>query len=112
MTMTSSITPSESATSLDRLIQAWQARFTGGLSPASLMLAYLDWLVHLSNTPGKQISLIEQAWRDTVRLTNYAVHCTDPQTPCCVEPRPQDKRFTAQEWQRWPFNLLAQAFLT
>lgn len=101
----------ESAPSMDRLIHAWQARFTGGLSPASLMLAYLDWLVHLSNTPGKQLSLIEQAWRDAFRLANYAIRCTDPQTPCCVEPRPQDKRFTVQEWQRWPFNLLAQSFL-
>jgi poly(3-hydroxyalkanoate) synthetase len=32
--------------SLDRLSHALQARFTMGISPASLMLAYLDWLVH------------------------------------------------------------------
>ncbi len=38
--MTISAAPSEHASNLDRLYQAWQARFTGGLSPASLLLAH------------------------------------------------------------------------
>ncbi len=59
--MISSTDPSRSPSSLDRLVQAWQARFTGGLSPAALWLAYFDWLLHLSNSPGSQARLIEQA---------------------------------------------------
>ena len=93
--MTKPDTTSASATSLDRLIQSWQAHFTGGLSPASLMLAYMDWLVHLSNSPGKQSLLIEKAWRDALQLAAYAAQSTDSQTAPLVEPRPLDKRFTA-----------------
>jgi polyhydroxyalkanoate synthase len=109
--MTSSTTSPDSASSLDRLVQAWQARFTGGLSPASLELAYLDWLVHLSNTPGKQTRLIEQAWRNAMQLSTYAMQSTDPCTPPCVECRPQDQRFVGTAWQYWPFNLISQSFL-
>ncbi len=79
--MVSSSTTPESTSSLDRLVQAWQARFTGGLSPAALWLSYFDWLLHLSNSPGSQARLIEQAWRDAMLLTTYAAHCVDPQTP-------------------------------
>ncbi len=39
---------------VDQLAHAWQGRLTGGLSPSSLMLASLDWAVHLANSPGKQ----------------------------------------------------------
>ena len=109
--MTSPIDTPTGTSSFDRLLQAWQARFTAGLSPASLTLAYLDWLVHLSNTPGKQASLFEQAWQDSMRLGTYAARCADPQTPRCVEPRPEDRRFVSADWRRWPFNLLSQAFL-
>jgi polyhydroxyalkanoate synthase len=96
---------------IDRLMQAWQARFTGGLSPASLLLAYFDWLLHLSNSPGNQARLIEQAWRNSMQLATYALHSADPHTPRCIEPRPQDHRFTSEDWQHWPFNVITQSFL-
>src|SRR5690349_10033149 len=111
ITMTSSITTPNGASSFDRLFQAQEARFTGGISPVSMLLAYLDWLVHLSNTPGKQARLIEQAWRNVMQFALYAAHSTDPQAQPCVEPRPQDQRFTAAEWHSFPFNLLSQGFL-
>jgi len=109
------VTPSantyQEASSLDRLVQAWQARFTGGLSPASLLLAYFDWLVHLGNTPGNQARLIEHAWREAVQLAIYVTQASDPQALPPVAPRPQDQRFTGADWQHWPFNLISQSFL-
>ncbi len=110
--MTSSPTTSPNgASNVDRFFQAQQARLTGGISPASLLLAYLDWLIHLSNMPGNQVALIEQAWHNVMQWTMYAAHSTNTQTPLCVEPRPQDQRFTSQQWHSFPFNLLSQGFL-
>jgi polyhydroxyalkanoate synthase subunit PhaC len=31
--------------------------------------------------------------------------------PLAIEPLPQDHRFDAPQWQRWPYNLMWQAFL-
>jgi polyhydroxyalkanoate synthase len=109
--MTISAAPPEHASNLDRLHQAWQVRFTGGLSPASLLLAYVDWLVHLSNSPGSQARLIEHAWRDALQFAAYAARSADPQVPPCIEPGPQDRRFTAAAWHSFPFNLFTQGFL-
>ncbi len=88
--------------SLDRLLHAVQARFTGSLSPASLTLAYLDWGLHLANAPGRQLELTEEAAKQWARLacpTQWA------------KPRPEDHRFRDAAWSQPPFNFIAQAFL-
>ena len=97
----------------DRSLHAAIARFTNGLSPAALAHAYLDWATHLAYSPGKQLQLVDKAMRKAVRFTNYACRCAmgggkaDP----CIAPLPQDKRFAGEEWQKWPYNLVYQAFL-
>jgi polyhydroxyalkanoate synthase len=98
-------------TPLDRLTHAWQGRLTLGISPAALLLAYLDWLVHLANAPGKQAALADKALRKAQRLALYGMRSAASDTPPCIEPLPQDHRFAAPDWQRWPFNLLSQSFL-
>ena len=97
----------------DRSLHAAIARFTNGLSPAALAHAYLDWATHLAYSPGKQLQLVDKAMRKAVRFINYACRCAmgggkaDP----CIAPLPQDKRFAGEEWQKWPYNLVYQAFL-
>ena len=44
----------------------------GGLSPAALAQAYLDWATHLANAPGKRMRLVDKAVRKAVRFANYA----------------------------------------
>ncbi len=44
------------------------------------------------------------------RWARTATHGADHGTPC-IEPLPQDHRFAAAEWQRWPFNPIYQGFL-
>jgi polyhydroxyalkanoate synthase len=87
---------------------AWM---TQGLSPVSLMGAYMDWLVHLTWSPDKQLELVGKAQRKMLRLGQYACAPVAAESVPCIEPLPQDRRFCAPEWQRWPFNLIYQAFL-
>jgi len=100
------------AETMDRLVHAWQARWTASLSPAGLALAYGDWLMHLANAPGKQTMLVQKALRKSLRFLTYVAHAAyDPSWPPCIEPLPQDHRFRGEAWQQPPFNLIWQGFL-
>jgi len=108
---------SYSATALadvvDRSLHATVARFTGGLSPAALTEAYLDWAIHLAFAPGKRLALIDKAIRKSIRFASYAHRYAveGGDTQCCIEPLPQDHRFAGEAWQKWPFNFVYQSFL-
>jgi polyhydroxyalkanoate synthase len=43
---------------IDRSLQAKAAHLTGGLSPAALIGAYMDWLLHLAYSPDKRIGAV------------------------------------------------------
>ena len=97
---------------IDRLVHAWQSRFTSSISPAALMIAFFDWGIHLANAPGKQAVLLEKAVRKWLRLALYLSRAAaKPETPPCIEPLPQDKRFVDEAWRRAPFSAIYQAFL-
>lgn len=98
---------------IDRSMHAAVARFTAGLSPAALIHAYLHWATHLADAPGKRLQLVDKAMRKMVRFANYATRyaMTGGKTECCIEALPQDKRFAAEAWQRWPYNFVYQGFL-
>ncbi len=98
---------------LDKSVHAIAARFTGGLSPSGLAGAYADWAVHLATAPGKQVQLVEKATKKAVRLATHAGHCATSQDSAspCIEPLPQDRRFQADAWKKWPYNLMYQSFL-
>ena len=87
---------------LDHLVHSRLANAAMGLSPISLALAYADWAMHLSVSPGKQMSLAHLAFKlgqeVCVRQVNQQV-----QTICCNEP---DARFAAASWNQWPYRLL------
>lgn len=96
---------------LDCAVNAQQVRFTQGLSPASLGGAYMDWLIHLTSSPGKQQELVRKALDKSMQIGVHAFKHATGQCQPCIEPLPQDKRFAAPEWQQWPFNLIYQSFL-
>ena len=103
---------SDPAPSFDRPLHAAVARFTGGVSPAALSQAYIDWLEHFLFSPDKQIELLEKAVGQWVGYLQYCPRaCADPNCARCIEPLPQDKRFRAEAWQQWPFNAIYQGFL-
>lgn len=98
---------------IDRSAHAAFARFSAGLSPASLIGAYFDWAAHLAFSPGKQMQLADKAMRKSLRLAEYMARCAQgrAENSCCIEPLPQDKRFAGEEWQKLPFNFFYQSFL-
>jgi len=91
---------------LDRAIHAMQAKLTGGLSPDALGLAWLDWLVHLANQPGRRMELARQASQDAIALCRLAMGQAD----ALLEPPAGDHRFTHPGWQNAPYSLAAQGF--
>ena len=100
---------------IDRLLHAFIARFSAHVSPTSLILAFIDWVLHLQVSPSKQQELLTEMGNRWLRLGLYALSA--PQVPghapCppLVAPLPQDRRFDDPAWQQWPFNLYSQNFL-
>lgn len=110
---TQSYSSSALADVTDRALHASVAKWTAGISPFALAEAYFDWGVHLLGSPGKQQQLTEIALQKVSKLFNYMSQ--DALRPCffgnCVEPLPQDKRFSSDAWKHWPYNVMSQAFL-
>ncbi|THK39221.1 alpha/beta fold hydrolase [Ensifer sp. MPMI2T] len=97
---------------IDRTREAVIGQFTGGISPAALMLALFDWSIHLASAPGKQMEIAEKARSNVVSLLSYlAAVATKPDMPLCIEPLPGDYRFASDGWRTLPFSFWAQAFL-
>ena len=84
--------------SVDQAVHAALARMTGGLSPAVLAEAYLDWAIHLAISPGKQAELFAKSIRKWTRLGNYLTRALREQDELepCIKPLPQDHRFDAE----------------
>src|SRR5262245_6643689 len=97
---------------IDRAVHATIARFTGGVSPAALALAFADWQLHLAASPGKQLALADAALRSAYRLAEAVVAPNATFTPWSIaRPAPADHRFSGPDWHLPPFNMAAQAFL-
>ncbi|WP_295312141.1 alpha/beta fold hydrolase [Roseobacter sp.] len=80
-----------------RLDPAWHSmlgQITGGISPAALINAGVDWALHLAASPDKQSDLLREA------LTGLAA--TDPA---------EDPRFSDPAWTRFPANAMALNYL-
>ncbi len=94
---------------VDLRVRAAIGRMFSSISPNSSFLAWIDWMLHLAVSPGKKAELIREAWLDWGQLAQYAQQAAkgngeDTQLL-------KDRRFAAPEWQKWPFNVMQQAFL-
>ena len=97
---------------MDRMRDLMVSRYSNGISPASLALAYMDWALHLQAAPGKQLELGQKAARKYARLLAYTLSSTtEGEAECCIEPLPGDNRFRNEAWRKQPFGFLSQAFL-
>ncbi|MBL0142142.1 MAG: polyhydroxyalkanoic acid synthase [Betaproteobacteria bacterium] len=108
-----SLLPNFVSGNADRLLHATMGKLTGGLSPASLSGAWLDWATHLAMSPSKQAEIVEMSVRQWRRLGQFVMHAAanGGKTEACIQPLPQDPRWRDPGWQEWPFNVIHQSFL-
>ena len=95
---------------LDRSVRATMARLSGGVSAHAFIEAWTDWAFHLSESPGRQMDLIQRAQRNALKLLAHAAD-TDPESPQPFSPKPFDHRFDHPDWKKPPFRMWQQGFL-
>jgi polyhydroxyalkanoate synthase subunit PhaC len=99
--------------SLDRSVMASLSRLTAGLSPHAIFDAWGDWAMHLSRAPGRQLELIERMQANLLKLSQYAMDGLSGKAPYKpFKPGPNDPRWSHQGWDRLPFALWQQGFLS
>ncbi|NMV37750.1 PHA/PHB synthase family protein [Ralstonia insidiosa] len=111
---TAPVPSSPAAELIDPPFHAALARTSNSLSLVSMQLALLDWALHLAVSPGKRLDLCRLALTQAEQLGRYIQNCMaagPQQAGLCVLPPAQDRRFQADEWRLWPFNVLHQSFL-
>jgi polyhydroxyalkanoate synthase len=91
---------------LDRMLHAWQSRLTGGRSPSTVGLAFLDWAAHAANAPFQTAALGRMAIAQWQRLARAALG-----GETVIAPQPGDDRFAHPAWKQRPYDLLIQAVL-
>ena len=96
------ITPAD----LDRMLHVWQSRLTGGRSPSTVGLAFLDWAAHAANAPFQTAALGRTALAQWQRLARAAMG-----GETVIAPQPGDDRFAHPAWRQRPYDLLTQAVL-
>ena len=96
---------------MDLPIKLGLARLAHGVSPSSVAQAFSDWLTHLAVSPSKQAELASSALGKALQWQHYAAHSWQGHCDRCVEPVPEDKRFSRPEWEAPAYSAMAQAFL-
>lgn len=91
---------------LDRLLHAWQSRFTGGAAPTSLPTAWADWAIHAASRPFRMAERRRAAFDQWLRLTRILLGTEPP-----LAPQPNDHRFADPAWADPPYAALVQAVL-
>jgi polyhydroxyalkanoate synthase len=103
----------ESITRLDSEFRARLAKATSGLSPALYATAITDWLSHLVISPARQLSLAKSGIRRGIGIGELVLKSLAGKKNTTLLKAPKgDSRFSAEEWQKPPFNIAAQTFLT
>jgi polyhydroxyalkanoate synthase subunit PhaC len=99
--------------SLDRSAMANLARMTAGISPHAVVDAWSDWAMHLARAPGRQLELMQRAQTSWLDLTRFALsHLRGEPAEKPFKPGPNDTRWSHEGWDRAPFALWQQGFLS
>jgi polyhydroxyalkanoate synthase len=100
---------------VSRELLAALGQVTGGLSPQHLGGALWNVASRLALAPGRQLQIAQTALQKAVelaRFTGTALQSSDDPVAPQAEGTPYAQRFADPAWSKFPFNVLAQSFLT
>ena len=96
---------------VDREFRTLLAQASKGMSPLELSLATMDWISHLSISPGKRMQLAQSFAGKLYQLGIYSIESLfkkDAKGPASAI----ERRMSGDAWQKWPFNVFAQMHQT
>ncbi len=96
---------------VSRHFLATLGQWTGGLSPQAFGGAWLNVLARLATSPGRQAELAGAALRKTLALAQFSGAALKGEAPRAAG-TPYAQRFADPAWSKFPFNLLAESFLS
>jgi polyhydroxyalkanoate synthase len=96
----------------DREFRAQLAQMTSGLAPTAFASAFGDWAMHLAQAPAKQNELQQLALKQAQDTWTFALRALSGESlsPADGAGAPADRRFQADDWSRFPFNVYARAY--
>jgi polyhydroxyalkanoate synthase len=104
--------PAPTTQEIDREFRAQVAPMTAGLAPTAFATAWTDWAMHLALSPAKRRELqrhtmvrANDTWMFALRALAGA-----PVAPSDGLDADADRRFDAQPWSTFPFNVYARAY--
>ena len=100
------------AQDFDREFRAQMAQMTAGLAPTAFTTAWADWLMHLTQSPRKQAALQQEAMARASDTWTFALRALAgaPVPPAEDFEGDPDRRFGAEPWTQFPFNVYARAY--
>jgi polyhydroxyalkanoate synthase len=100
----------------DDASRAWLAmlgKWTGGLSPQAFGGAWLNVLARMASAPGRQAAVARSALQKSFALAQFAgTAIRGGQNAPEAQGTPYANRFADPAWAKFPFNVLAQTFIT
>ncbi|MFZ6708258.1 PHA/PHB synthase family protein [Undibacterium sp. TC9W] len=96
---------------LDMALQNHIAKLTGGISPASVALAWMDWGMHIAVSPGKQLELSNLLQKQIASWPQFLAPALTGKPAETEKNGAGDTRFADAGWANWPFNAMNQYFL-
>ena len=98
---------------LDYALNAALGKYTLGVSPSAVLLAFYDWYLHLLLQPSKQLELFDLYQQNYWHLfTQFLGQLSnEPQGEYVAIGEKPDTRFTKKAWQRFPYSFIYESFL-
>ena len=110
--MTKTARPAPTTQDFDREFRAQVAQMTAGLAPTAFTTAWADWAMHLALSPAKRSALHQQVLARAQDTWAFALRALagGPVSPAERFAGSPDRRFDAQDWTQFPFNVYARAY--